>query len=185
MTEKIAAVIDAFDEAGTQPANYVVELADGGFEARVWDLNLERELCLGTCETRNEALHLDGRTMSSRLSLGTAVNAGNAPEAKRIHLDHRRHHMALVPRQDETIAARRRHQTVANQARSHLQTLHLPRRHVHAMTRRTLRHHIANVERRCASLPMPSDHRQRHRSAVTSSLAHLSSPSAHRTFFTV
>jgi hypothetical protein len=34
MTEKIAAVIDSFDEEGRQPANYVVELSDGGFEAR-------------------------------------------------------------------------------------------------------------------------------------------------------
>jgi hypothetical protein len=58
MSEKIAAVIDAFDEDGKQPANYVVALSDGGFEARVWDLNLEKELCLGTCETCNEALHL-------------------------------------------------------------------------------------------------------------------------------
>jgi hypothetical protein len=55
MTEKIAAVIDSFDEEGRQPANYVVELVDGGFEARVWDVALDRELILGTCETCGEA----------------------------------------------------------------------------------------------------------------------------------
>jgi hypothetical protein len=55
MPEKIAAVIDSFDEEGRQPANYVVELADGGFEARVWDLVLEKELVLGTCDTCGEA----------------------------------------------------------------------------------------------------------------------------------
>jgi hypothetical protein len=55
MTDKIAAVIDSFDEEGRQPANYVVELVDGGFEARVWDVTLEKELTLGTCETCGEA----------------------------------------------------------------------------------------------------------------------------------
>jgi hypothetical protein len=55
MTEKIAAVIDSFDEEGRQPGNYVVELADGGFEARVWDLNNECELTLGTCANLGEA----------------------------------------------------------------------------------------------------------------------------------
>jgi hypothetical protein len=55
MPEKIAAVIDSFDEDGRQPANYVVELADGGFEARVWDLTLDQEIILGICETCNEA----------------------------------------------------------------------------------------------------------------------------------
>ena len=55
MTEKISAVIDSFDEEGRQPANYVVELVGGGFEARVWDLALDRELVLGTCESCNEA----------------------------------------------------------------------------------------------------------------------------------
>jgi hypothetical protein len=58
MNERIAAVIDSFDEEGRQPANYVVELADGGFEARVWDVGLEKELTLGTCETCNEATRM-------------------------------------------------------------------------------------------------------------------------------
>jgi hypothetical protein len=56
MTEKIAAVIETFDEEGHEPANYVAELADGGFAARVWDVTLERELMLGVYETCGEAL---------------------------------------------------------------------------------------------------------------------------------
>jgi hypothetical protein len=55
MPDKIAAVIDSFDEEGRQPANYVVELVDGGFEARVWDHTNECELTLGTCSTCGEA----------------------------------------------------------------------------------------------------------------------------------
>jgi hypothetical protein len=58
MTEKIAAVIDSFDEAGLEPANYVVELAGGRFEARVWDISNECELTLGTCDTCGEATHM-------------------------------------------------------------------------------------------------------------------------------
>jgi hypothetical protein len=38
MPDKIACIIDSFDEEGREPANYVVELANGGFEARVWDI---------------------------------------------------------------------------------------------------------------------------------------------------
>jgi hypothetical protein len=45
-------------EAGLEPANYVVELANGGFEARVWNITLEKELSLGTCETCREATHM-------------------------------------------------------------------------------------------------------------------------------
>jgi hypothetical protein len=55
MTDKIACVIDSFDEEGREPANYVVEHSDDGFEARVWDLNLEKELSLGTCESLGDA----------------------------------------------------------------------------------------------------------------------------------
>jgi hypothetical protein len=58
MPNKIAAIIDAFDEEGREPANYVVEREDGAFEARVWDLNLEKELSLGTCETLGDATHM-------------------------------------------------------------------------------------------------------------------------------
>jgi hypothetical protein len=43
---------------GRQPANYVVERSDRVFEARVWDLVLEKELVLGTCETCGEATHM-------------------------------------------------------------------------------------------------------------------------------
>lgn len=55
MTEKLARVIDSFDEEGRQPANYVVQLADGQYQGRVWDMMLEKELVLVTCETINEA----------------------------------------------------------------------------------------------------------------------------------
>jgi hypothetical protein len=55
MTDKIACVIDSFDEEGREPANYVVELANGSFEARVWDITAECELTLGTCENLGEA----------------------------------------------------------------------------------------------------------------------------------
>jgi hypothetical protein len=55
MPDKIACIIDSFDEEGREPANYVVELANGGFEARVWDIANACELTLGTCENLGEA----------------------------------------------------------------------------------------------------------------------------------
>ena len=58
MAERVVAVVDTFDEAGQQPANYVVQVADGMFEARVWDMMLEKELTLGICSTCNEAAHM-------------------------------------------------------------------------------------------------------------------------------
>jgi hypothetical protein len=55
MVERVVAIIDSFDEGGEQPANYVAQLEDGQFQGRVWDVVLERELILVTCETINEA----------------------------------------------------------------------------------------------------------------------------------
>jgi hypothetical protein len=55
MADRIACVVDSFDELGLQPANYVIELAGGGFQARVWDLTSDCELILGTYETLDAA----------------------------------------------------------------------------------------------------------------------------------
>jgi hypothetical protein len=54
MTDHVVAIIDSFDEAGERPANYVLQ-TDGGFEARVWDINNECEVTLGTCANLGEA----------------------------------------------------------------------------------------------------------------------------------
>jgi hypothetical protein len=96
MTEKIAAVIDSFDEEGQQPANYVVELVDGGFEARVWDITNACELTLGTCNNLGEATcmvwaHRSGGMVGALVSgAGRNWPSRHRPAVARDHLSNGR-----------------------------------------------------------------------------------------------
>jgi hypothetical protein len=56
----IVRVVEWFDEDRTQPASYVVKLADGKYEAIAFDRHLEDELSLGrhpTCDAAVEIIY--------------------------------------------------------------------------------------------------------------------------------
>jgi len=54
----IVFVVAWFDEEQTEPASYVIKLANGSYEAKVFDLHAEAELSLGIYATCDVARHL-------------------------------------------------------------------------------------------------------------------------------
>jgi hypothetical protein len=54
----IVYVVAWFDDEQTEPASYVIKLADGGYEAKVFDMHAETELSLGVHATCDEARRL-------------------------------------------------------------------------------------------------------------------------------